>query len=190
MAILLLPNDRPDRAKWTSADWTRGDGKEDRIGDTGGDQDAGGHNGQGLELTHSVSSFTLKLKSRWRLIFVAVPGPGQQFSGKTTFRPKFLDRGLSPIEKLPHVLVAQVGRFIDGRLPECWRRPGLPLITNAGAAGGKWLPRDERRGAPVRHSVHRTGYRAGVARCFAGSSGIHCREDRWCRLAIGALNGV
>jgi hypothetical protein len=103
---LLLPNDRPDRAKWTSADWTRGDGKEDRIGDTGGDQDACDHNGQGLELTHSVSSFTLK--SRWHLVFVAAPGPGQQFSGKqlsgqnsSIVASRYLRLHFSPIEKLP-----------------------------------------------------------------------------------------
>jgi hypothetical protein len=54
---LLPPNHRPDRAKWTSADWTQGDGKEDRVGHTGGDQDACDHNGQGLELTHSFFSF-------------------------------------------------------------------------------------------------------------------------------------
>jgi hypothetical protein len=128
---------------------------------------------------------------------VAVPGPGQN-SAANNFQAKIRRSWprVTSIAFLAHRetpfmwLVAQVGRFINGRLPECRRHRGLPLIANAGAAGGRWLHQGERRGAPDRHSVRRTGYRAGLARCSAGSSGIHGRGDRWWRSAIGALNGV
>src|SRR5215470_7017609 len=132
-------------------------------------------------------------------MFAVVPRPGQQSAAKALqakiprSRPRVLSMAFLVHRETPFMcLVAQVGRFIDGRLTECQTSLAIPASpgANAGAPGGRWLHQDERRGAPGRHSARRTGYRVAVARCSAGSSDIHCREEHWWRLAIGALNGV